>query len=564
MDTFSSALLRAYSEIPDQTTITMQFANQPDRPISYRQLVEGASAYSTLLEQRGIRPGEVVVLILQHGADLVFAYWGTVLHGAIPSIMPFLTEKLLPERYRADLASLVSIIQPAAIITYPEFEGEVQASLKTGCSVRQVLLTNETSAALTEPTHSTANMQFAGLQRKPDDIVLLQHSSGTTGLQKGVALSHRAVFNQLQVYSQTLGLNSQDVLVSWLPLYHDMGLIAGFLMPVLLRVPLVMMSPFDWVRAPQRLFQAVSHYRGTLTWLPNFAYNFCAQKIRDRQLEGVDLSSWRAVINCSEPVRWESHQAFAARFAPYGLNSSALASCYAMAENVFAVTQSPIGGPAVVDEIDRESFQVERVARPAVPGQPSIKMLSCGKPLSNVRVRILDAQGQELPERQVGEIALHSDCMLSGYYRRPEETAKAFLDGWYLTGDYGYVTGGEVFVSGRKKDLIIVGGKNIYPQDLEQLAMQVPGVHAGRVVAFGIYNEETGTEDVVLVAEVDSEEPDHREQIAEQIRQVITRGSAVALRHVHLVDSHWLVKTSSGKTARLANREKYLAEEVQL
>ena len=184
---------------------------------------------------------------------------------------------------------------------------------------------------------------LAGFSRNPEDIVLLQHSSGTTGLQKGVALSHQAVFNQLDAYGESLSLNENDVIVSWLPLYHDMGLIAGFIMPVLSGVPLVLLSPFDWVRAPYKLLQSISKYSGTLVWLPNFAYNFSAQKIRDRHIEGVDLSSLRAIINCSEPVRWESHQAFYERFKAYGLKSEMLQTSYAMAENVFSVTQSSLG-----------------------------------------------------------------------------------------------------------------------------------------------------------------------------------------------------------------------------
>ena len=539
--------------------MVLQHSGQEDRKVTYRELLEGANAHARSLQAAGIQPGEVVILILQHGSDLVFSFFGAVLHGAIPSIMPFLTEKLLPERYRADLASLVSITRPAAIITYPEFEEEVRAALHPGDSVRAVLLADQVEA----PSAPDFD-QLQGLRRTPQDIVLLQHSSGTTGLQKGVALSHQAVFNQLAAYQQALHLDpEQDVIVSWLPLYHDMGLIAGFLQPVLTGTLLVMMSPFEWVRAPQRLLTAVSQYRGTLSWLPNFAYNFCAQKIRDRHLEGVDLSSWRAVINCSEPVRYESHRAFSERFALHGFRPQALAASYAMAENVFGVTQGGIDAPLTVDIIDREAFQVERVARPCADGEGALKMVSCGRPLSNTQVRILSAEGQELPERSVGEVALHSDCMLTGYYNRPDETAKAFRGEWYLTGDYGYLADGELYVSGRKKDLIIVGGKNIYPQDLENLAMSVPGVHAGRVSAFGVDNPEAGTEDVVIVAEVDSEDPQVREQIADGIRQAVTRGSAVALRSVYLVGPQWLVKTSSGKNARLANRDKFLKETAE-
>jgi acyl-CoA synthetase (AMP-forming)/AMP-acid ligase II len=191
-------------------------------------------------------------------------------------------------------------------------------------------------------------------------------------------------------------------------------------------------------------------------------------------------------------------------------------------------------------------------------------MLSAGSPIDNVHIRVLDKRGQDVPERHIGEIALQSNCMLTSYYHRPDVTAKAFLDGWYLTGDYGYLANGQVYITGRKKDLIIVGGKNIYPQDLEQLAMEVPGVHPGRVAAFGIFDEVMGTEDVVLVAELDTIDTKEREQIAQAVRQTVTRGSAVALRHVYLVPPRWLIKTSSGKIARLANRDKYLAELEEL
>lgn len=555
MKTLAEQLRLHYIHHPQQVAIYLQQAGKTDLAVPYRRLLEGAQAYASTYAREGVRPGEVVVLILQHGEALIYSFWGAVLHGAIPSIMPFLTEKLSPARYRADLKALISVTRPAALVTYPEFESEVRGALQAGDSVRSLILTDRLEAAA-QPEFAS----LAGMQRSEEDIVLLQHSSGTTGLQKGVALSHRAVFNQLEAYTRAIGLNGQDVIVSWLPLYHDMGLVAGFLMPILFGVPLVLSSPFDWVRAPQRLLQAVSQYKGTLSWLPNFAFNFCAQKIRDRYLEGVDLSSWRAIINCSEPVRWESHHLFYERFKPYGLKWEALQTSYAMAENVFGVTQSEIGRPPKVQEIDREMFISRHVVRPAQDGHPSMKMMSSGKPLSNTRLRILDEDGKPLPDGMVGEIALQSDCMLSGYYNRPEVTSKAFRDGWYLTGDYGYTLDGEVFVAGRKKDMIIVGGKNIYPQDLEMLVYEVPGVIAGRAVAFGLYNEAAGTEEVAIVAEVDSGLCADQERIAEAIRQHVTQNSAVAVRYVKVVGPKWIIKTSSGKVARAANKEKFLKE----
>jgi acyl-CoA synthetase (AMP-forming)/AMP-acid ligase II len=555
MTIFPERLKTLHSRTPERIAVYLQFSGRDDLPVTYNQLLRGSNAYASTYAREGIRPGEVVVLILQHGEDLLSAFWGAILHGAIPSIMPFLTEKLSPERYRADLSALISVTGPAAIVSYPEFEDEVRGALKEGDSVRSVIVTD-----CLEPQTEIDFDVLAGFRRAPDDIVLLQHSSGTTGLQKGVALSHRSVFNQLGAYARALSLTDDDLVVSWLPLYHDMGLIAGFLMPILSGIPLVLMSPFDWVRAPYRLLQSVSKYRGTLSWLPNFAYNFCAQKIRDRHIEGVDLSSWRAIINCSEPVRWESHRAFYERFGNFGLRWEALQTSYAMAENVFAVTQSQLGSVPVVDEIDRDAFMVERVAKSTLDGRPSMKMMSSGRLLDNTQIRILDSNGRDVPERVIGEVAIKSDCMLTGYYNRDDLTQKAFFDGWFLTGDYGYTADGEIFVSGRKKDMIIVGGKNVYPQDLEALTYEIPGVHAGRSVAFGVFNDEQGTEEVVIIAEVDSEEEAEQHRICEMIRQHVTKNSAIALRHVKVVGPKWIVKTSSGKTARSANREKYMKE----
>jgi len=552
---FPERLKALHTRTPERVAVTLQFSNADDLPVTIEQLLRGSQSFAQTYAREGIRPGEVIVLILQHGEDLLYAFWGAILHGAIPSIMPFLTEKLSPERYRADLSSLMSVTKPTAIVTYPEFEVEVHSALRDGDSVRKVIVTDQV-----EPQADLDLDSLSGFQREPDEIVLLQHSSGTTGLQKGVALSHQSVFNQLDAYGRALALNDEDVVVSWLPLYHDMGLIAGFIMPVLSGIPLVLMSPFDWVRAPYKLMQSVTKYRGTLTWLPNFSYNFCAQKIRDRHLDGVDLSSLRAVINCSEPVRWESHSAFYNRFKGFGLKLEALQTSYAMAENVFGVTQSQLGNVPVVDEIDREVFMVERVAKSPLDGRSSMKMMSSGRPLENAKIRILDENGREVAERVIGEVAVQSNCMLTGYYNRSDLTEKAFIEGWYLTGDYGYVANGNVFVSGRKKDMIIVGGKNVYPQDLESLTYEVPGVHGGRSVAFGMFDEIQGTEDVVIIAEVDSEDATEQQKIADAIRLHVTKNSAIALRYVKVVDPKWIIKTSSGKTARSANKEKFIKE----
>ncbi len=555
MPTLASLLQDAYRETPDQVCLILQQAAQADQALTYRDLLRGANRYAQTYTRAGIAAGEVVVLVLQHGADLIYAFWGAILRGAIPSIMPFLTEKLAPEKYRADLAALIAITQPAAIVVHPEFESDIRGALVVGDSVRRVIRTDSVVEESATDLEAPSDINAA-----EEAIALLQHSSGTTGLQKGVALSHRAVLNQLAAYRQTLNLDERDTIVSWLPLYHDMGFIACFVMPILLRVPLVLMSPFDWIRAPYKLFQAVSQYRGTLTWMPNFAYNFCANKIRPRHLEGVDLASWRAVVNCSEPVRAESHEIFYEKFSAYGLKKSALQTCYAMAENVFAVTQSPLGETPAIDLIDREIFMTQRRATPPQPNSPSLRMTSCGRALPNAKIRVVDEALNALPERQVGEIAIQSDCMLTEYFHRPDATAAALKDGWYLSGDYGYLADGELYVSGRKKDLLIIGGKNVYPQDLEALVGEVNGVRQGRVVAFGIFDEEEGTEEAVVVAEAATRDAAEQNMLADAIRKHVTKNSAIALRRVKIVDEKWILKTSSGKTARAANKEKYLRE----
>ena len=550
----ASILMQAGSEAPDQVIVRLVQNKTEDQAITYRELIQHAAGVADALERAAIKPGDLIILLLSRERDLLFGFFGAILHGAITSIMPYLTEKLSPEHYRQSLAALFNTSHPAAVITYPEFVPEVELAAASTPTLR-VILVSDKIQAIDEP----AAERLHGTKCPPDQIVLLQHSSGTTGLQKGVALSHQSLLNQLESYRGAIRLDSSDLVVSWLPLYHDMGLIAGFLLPILTRTPLVLMSPFDWVRAPYKLMQAVSRYRGTLTWLPNFAYNFCAQKIRDHQLEGVDLTSWRAVINCSEPIHLKSHQMFLDRFASYGFNSQSLATSYAMAENVFAITQGGIDQALRSEVIDGRKFHSEKIAQPISHGDAAIHMVSSGRAINHTHIRVLDNSGHALPDRHLGEIAIQSNCLLTGYYNRPDLTEKAFHNNWYLTGDLGYLADGELYVTGRKKDLIIVGGKNIYPQDLERLAEEVPGVHPGRVVAFGVYNEISGTEDVVLLGEVDTNDEGERLQIADQIRSQVTRASDIALRYVEVIDRGWLLKTSSGKIARSANRDKYLS-----
>ena len=553
--------------------------------ISCRDFREAVIAHAAGLQVMGIAPRDLVIIAHTQNLESIYAFWGALWCGAIPSMFPTLTEKLDPDIYLHSMAELARLSGVRAIFTTDEFEPQLAA--RVSCQVfgsehlaRSVAVANgklhpstterahaERNAVESKHARSSAHALSAERGRagrdafspNSNEVAFLQHSSGTTGLQKGVALSHEAVLNQVASYSEAIALNDQDVIVSWLPLYHDMGLIAGFILPLVQGVPLVMMSPFDWVAHPALLLHAINDYRGTLCWLPNFAYNHCARRIRQRDSEGVSLASMRLFINCSEPVRYESHQMFLERFAANGVTNEMLTVSYAMAENTFAVTQTPLGQAARLDVVDRIELEQKRFAQPAAIDHPHAQIrVSCGPAIVNTAVKIIDEAGNTLPDRAVGQVAVQSDCMLREYYKRPD--LQPFQEGWYRTGDMGYMADGEVYIVGRLKDLIINAGKNIYPQDIEAIVNTVPGVVPGRAVVFGVADEREGTELIGVVAEVTTDNAQERKHIATQIRNAVAKQSMVTVTYVHLVGERWLIKTSSGKIARAANREKWLAE----
>jgi len=534
----------------DAPALILVQTDQPDQIITRRHFRQQAQSYAYALHRMGIAPRDLVIIAHTHSLESVYAFWGALLLGAIPSMFPTLTEKLDPALYMASMAELVNLSQVRAVLTTDDFAR--QLAPRVACPVYG------SAALLGEVGQGTAPRYVPD----PYEVAFLQHSSGTTGLQKGVALAHERVLNQLASYADALALSAQDVIVSWLPLYHDMGLIAGFILPLVQGLPLVLMSPFDWVRHPSLLLRAIDHYQGTLCWLPNFAYNHLARRVRQADSEGLSLASMRAFINCSEPVRADSHALFVERFAAHGLRDSMLAVSYAMAENTFAVTQTPIGQAPRIDWVDRRALMEDLRALPADPDSPlALAQVSCGAPILGSEVKAVDAQGQPLPERQVGQLMIRSDCMLMAYYRRPD--LQPFdAEGWYDSGDQGYIAEGQVYIIGRSKDLIINAGKNVYPQDLEALVNGVEGVHAGRAVAFGVPDEEEGTELIAVVAEVDSDDPKEHKRIKQAIRQAVARGSDVTLNYVTLVGAGWLIKTSSGKISRAKNRDKWLAEQA--
>lgn len=528
-----------------------------EEKINAAQFAAEAVQFASALHQSGIGKDDLVIMVLKHSRLLLSAFWGSLLLGAIASIFPYLTEKLDPTLYKERVKTLVSRSGAKAVITFPEYKDDLTSLLSgSGC---RVLSTEEVLSGFSEPVSD----RFLPDELEPDKIAFLQHSSGTTGLQKGVALSHLSVLNQIRSLGQALKFTPEDMIISWLPLYHDMGLIGGFVLPIVAGIPLILMSPFHWVRDPKILFTLTAKYSATLSWLPNFAFNHSVRGIRKKDIEDLDLSSIRALISCSEPVRRDSIELFLSRFEPHGIKRNAIQASFALAENTFAATQTIPGSPPYYDWVEIKSLQEDHYAKPAIPGsEGSFPMVSNGKPINGTEVAIAGKEGEFLPDRFTGEIILRSNCMLSGYHHRPDLTSQMLIDGWFHTGDIGYINDGNLYISGRIKDMIIVGGKNLFPQDLEAIANTVDGVYAGRAVAFGIEDEKLGSEGVVMICEmVPGHDNDQAKSTIEaEIRQRVVKETEVTLLDLRLVNERWLIKTSSGKIARNDNRQKYLRE----
>lgn len=532
MRTLISVLKEQYEKYPTKLFCRFILAEAIE-DITYKKLIENSANYAVHYRDKAVLKGDSVIIILKHSPHLFYSFIGAVMIGAIPSFLPFPSEKQDPHLYRDSIEKLSGRIGSKSIVTYKDNIKDIEHIAK------DLGIDAVTPEQIKNQSEIIWNEKIS-----ENDIAFLQHSSGTTGLKKGVALSHKAVLNQIENYSKSIKLNDEDVIISWLPLYHDMGLIACFVMPLVKRIPLVMMDPFEWVSNPKMLFEHAEKNKATLCWLPNFAYNLLVQCIDAN--ENYDISSMRAVIDCSEPCKPHSFELFYNSFNKYGIKMEALQTCYAMAENVFGATQSEIGKRVKVDYVDKLCF------------------LSVGRAIPNTEIRIVDDKRKEIGERQVGEIRIKSNSIFSGYFKLPEESAKFIENGWFYTGDLGYLADGELYITGRKKDLIIVHGKNYYSHDIEYIANHAHGIKKGRCVAIGVYNDKIGSEDVVLIAETELLSEQEKNIIVKEVKKKISEDLNLLLKEVYLVPLKWLVKTTSGKISRNENKRKYLKERFNI
>jgi len=547
---------------PNKDAIVHWKAGEEPFRWSFQSLLETANKFSVLLQEKGIKRNEVCAIIIRHNPLFFPLYLGVAGLGAIPAVLAYPNPRLHPDKFKSGVEGMSQRSGLDWIFTERDLEPIISPLVShEGSTIKGLHFPLEWNKDFNLSGEMVEELKAIRSATQERDPFLLQHSSGTTGLQKPVLLSQKAVLDHVDNYAKSIKLTEDDKIVSWLPLYHDMGLIAAFHLPLSFGITSIQVDPFEWVLAPSLLFEALAAEKGTVTWLPNFAYSFMADRIEEDEMENVSLESLRLVINCSEPVRNESHKKFTAAFEKYGFNSLALSASYAMAETTFAATQTTPGQPIVKIEVDRESLAQGKVVSP-VPGKTSRICVSSGRDIDGCEVKIVDENGEPVGENGVGEIVIFSVSMFDGYRNYPEKTAEVLKAGWYFSGDYGFKKDGELFVIGRKKDIIIVAGKNIYPEDVEDAIGTVKDLIPGRVISFGEENNELGTEEISVVAETAITDDSEKRKLIQRVKE---KGNSVDLTisNVYLVPPRWLIKSSAGKPSRKANKER-IAEMKEL
>jgi acyl-CoA synthetase (AMP-forming)/AMP-acid ligase II len=385
------------------------------------------------------------------------------------------------------------------------------------------------------------------------DVAMVQCTSASTGHPKGVLLTHENLIANVHQIGFVLGVTEKDIPVSWLPLYHDMGLIGCLLFAIYWNLDSVFLSPSRFLRRPVSWLEAISRFKGTMAPAPNFAYAYVTARVKEEELAGLDLSTFRIAMCGAEPVDPRTLLRFEERFAKCGLGGHVAVPCYGLAEATLAVSFHEIGAPLRYDRVSRE-----KLAQGKVEDDPAgLLVASCGKPMPETRVRIVGDDGRALPEDTVGNVEVLGPSIMKGYHDLPEETARILRDGWLATGDLGYLRKGELRITGRSKDLVIIRGRNYAPSDFEWAAEEVQGIRKGNVVAFGVTDDEQGTEELHLVCESDAE-GEARETLAAQVRAHVTKKTGISPTQIELVPRNTIPKTSSGKLKRGETRQRYL------
>lgn len=534
---------------PDQVQI-IYLADETQTPITYQQLHDASMALACGLQRAGLRPGQTVAIMLPTSPAYFFTYLGILRAGGIPvPIYPPARPSQLEDHVRRHTGILANA-QAALLVSVPEAM-KVARLLQARVPGLHALHTPEELMAAGQG-HSLAPVTVTA-----QDVAFIQYTSGSTGQPKGVALTHANLLANIRAMATAIEATTQDVFVSWLPLYHDMGLIGAWLGSFTVGFRLVVMSPLAFLGRPRRWLETISSHGGTLSAGPNFAYELCLNRIDGAALAGLDLSRWRLAFNGAEAVSPETVTRFVQRFAACGLHATAMTPVYGLAESSVGLLFPPLGRGPRIDAIDRQIFETERRA---VPSQDAtaLRFVACGRALPGHEIRIVDDRGHPVPDRVEGRLEFRGPSSTSGYWRAPELTARLYTDDqglWLDTGDRAYVdAAGEVFVTGRVKDIVIRGGRNLYPQEIEEAVGEVPGVRKGCVAVFGRRDARSGTERLVVLAEVSPRAERGATALREAVAQAVLSAIGEPADEILLVPPHTVLKTSSGKVRRSACR----------
>ena len=535
----------------DRNHIVLLDGEGRETPVSYRQLAERARRVARGLLARGLDPGERVAIMLPTSEAFFVAFFGVLYAGGVPTpIYPPARLSRVEEHLRRQ-AGILANARAVILIAAPEASAIARLLRLQLEHLRRVESVDDLAdAGLARPSLPSA--------RRAADIALVQYTSGSTGDPKGVVLSHTNLLANIRAMGEAMAAGPSDVFVSWLPLYHDMGLIGAWLGSLYFAVPLVVMSPLVFLVRPEAWLWAVHRHRGTLSAAPNFAFELCLRRIDDATIAGLDLRSLRMVTNGAEAVRPHTIRRFAARFGPCGFAAGAMAPVYGLAENAVGLAFPPLGRPPVIDRVDRQALTRQGRAMPAAPGAPdALEFVACGRPLPGHQIRIVDDTG-EIGERREGRLQFRGPSASSGYLDNPAKTAELIDGAWLNSGDLAYVAGGDVFITGRSKDIIIRAGRHIHPEELEAAIGDLPGIRKGCVAVFGATDPRAGTERLIVVAETRSTAVAQLAALRQEIDDVAARLVDAPPEEILLVPPGSVLKTSSGKLRRMATRELFL------
>jgi fatty-acyl-CoA synthase len=544
-----------------------------EHTLTFGELYGAAQKCAEELARRGVPPDGRVALMLPTSRQFFVCYAGILLAGAVPVPIypPFRADRI--EEYAERQSAILNNAGVCLLLTFRRAEAVaklLKPRVKSLLGVAEAGKLLEAAEKEPPPAPGALPAFLSGSRlRKGSDIALLQYTSGSTGDPKGVTLTHANLLANMRAIAEAVEMAPSDVGVSWLPLYHDMGLIGAWLTLMLHGVPLVVMSPLAFLTRPERWLQAISKHKGTITAAPNFAYELCVRKTSDKAMEGVDLSSCRAALNGAEPVNPDTLERFIDRFAKYGFRRGAMLPVYGLAEASLAVTVPPLYRGPLVDRVERETFTKEGRAVPAkAEDENAIAFVSSGMPVPRHEVVIVDGEGREVPERMEGFLWFRGPSATSGYYKNEEATKQLFANGpaqeegqepWVNSGDRAYRADGEIYITGRVKDIIIKGGRNLYPHEVEELASRADGIRKGCVVAFGLAGRESGTEKLLIVAESRETDSGRRAAIAATINEHVSKGLGLPPDRVELIPPGSIPKTSSGKLRREETKQLYIA-----